>query len=85
MPLRATVLKVPHHGSGASSSADFLRAVSPAAAVISCGEGNRYRHPRPETLERLGQVGADVYRTDRDGAIEFRTDGKRLSVRTMGK
>ena len=63
------VLKVAHHGSKNSSSSDFLSAVNPQYAVISCGEGNSYGHPHEETLKRLEEVGAGIYRTDCYGAI----------------
>ena len=64
-------LKVGHHGSRYSSSADFLAGTTPRAAVISCGRGNPYGHPTAETLERLQAAGAKVYRTDRDGAVSL--------------
>ncbi len=65
------VLKVAHHGSKYSSSADFLAAVSPEYAVISCGENNTYGHPAPETLERLADVGCEIYETPQCGQITF--------------
>jgi competence protein ComEC len=65
----ATVLKVAHHGGRYSSTAPFLAAVRPQAAVISCGAGNDYGHPTQETLQRLGGVGARVLRTDQDGEV----------------
>ncbi len=52
-PLDSDVLKVGHHGSRTSSSAGYLDSVSPAVAVISAGEDNRFGHPHPETLEAL--------------------------------
>jgi competence protein ComEC len=79
-PLTATVLKVAHHGSRHSSTAPFLARVRPALAVISVGARNTYGHPGPETLRRLEGVGARVYRTDRDGAVLFETDGAVLTV-----
>ena len=68
-------LKVAHHGSKDSSTAQFLRAVSPAIAAISVGAKNRYGHPTKETLSRLTSAGADVLRTDTDGTIIFESDG----------
>jgi competence protein ComEC len=79
-PLAATVLKVAHHGSRHSSTAPFLARVRPALAVISVGARNTYGHPAAETLRRLEDVGARVYRTDRDGAVIFETDGAVLTV-----
>jgi competence protein ComEC len=67
--LRGGILKVAHHGSGTSSTPDFLRAVSPGLAVISVGQGNRYGHPDASVVERLRGVGAAVLRTDLDGAV----------------
>jgi competence protein ComEC len=65
----ALVLKVPHHGSRTSSTEAWVARVRPAIAIVSVGEGNRYRHPSPETLRRYRKAGAAVLRTDREGAI----------------
>jgi competence protein ComEC len=67
--LRSDVLKVPHHGSRTSSSAELLRAVAPAQAIISLGRNNRFDFPRPEVLARYGEAGIRVLRTDWDGAL----------------
>jgi len=48
--------------------------------VISVVRRNPYGHPSPDTLARLTAVGARVYRTDRDGAVIFETDGFALTV-----
>ena len=77
VPLRADVLKVGHHGSRSSTTAEFVGAVRPSRAVISCGAGNRYGHPHPEVLEAL--AGVPVLRTDGLGTIVFRSDGVGLS------
>lgn len=74
------VLKVGHHGSASSSSAEFLDAVSPGIAVIQVGEGNRYGHPTQEVLERLKRVGATILRTDKDGRVEVKSNGKKVWV-----
>jgi len=76
--LRATVLKVAHHGSVGSTSPDFLAAVQPLAAVVSVGRDNRFGLPSPETLGRLEP--RPVFRTDVHGDIEMSTDGERLWV-----
>lgn len=77
--LRADVLKVAHHGSGGSSTADFLAAVSPRLALIGVGADNRYGHPDPGALERLAP--ALVRRTDWQGSIEVLSDGRDLWLR----
>ena len=66
------LLKVAHHGSGTSSSREFLEQVSPALALVSVGRGNRYGHPAPEVLARLEGAGARVLRTDVQGALAVR-------------
>ncbi|TSC97250.1 MAG: competence protein ComEC, partial [Parcubacteria group bacterium Greene1014_47] len=66
------ILKVGHHGSKTSSSAQFVEAVSPEVAVISAGRGNRYGHPNLETLETLARYGIEIRRTDEEGDIVFR-------------
>jgi len=82
--LESTVLKVAHHGSRTSTIPQFLAAVDPEVAVISAGADNPFGHPSPEVLERLiDTLGQDnIYRTDKDGTIEFITDGETLGVRT---
>ncbi|MET0402710.1 MAG: ComEC/Rec2 family competence protein [Cystobacter sp.] len=75
----ATVLKVAHHGGRHSSTAPFLAAVRPQAAVISCGAGNDYGHPTPEVIQRLGQVGARVFRTDQQGEVLAVSDGQTVT------
>ncbi len=78
--LRSTLLKVGHHGSKTSTYPQFLAAVDPEVAVISVGANNRFGHPSSEVVERLvNRLGEDkVYRTDKDGTVEFITDGERL-------
>jgi len=83
--VKSTVLKVGHHGSATSSSAEFLQAVSPKVAVICVGYGNNFGHPRAEVLERLKKVHTKIFRTDTDGLITFKTDGKNLSVQKFVK
>jgi len=81
---QSTVLKVAHHGSDTSATAEFLDVVSPRLAVISVGEDNRFGHPSDEVLDRLKEKSGseNIYRTDEHGTIEFITDGERLWVRT---
>ncbi len=82
--LRATVLKVGHHGSRHSSTIGFLNAVMPLAAVISTEAGDA-KHPHPETLARLAHVGTQVFRTDLDGTIAVEMDGARVTVSGRGR
>jgi len=64
------VLQVAHHGSSNNTnSREFINAISPKIAIISCGYDNPYGHPHAEVIERLETVGCDVLRTDTDGAI----------------
>ena len=83
LPLAATVLKSPHHGSKTSSSAAFLEAVDPRLVVISAGEDNRFGHPAPEVIDRYAEYGLPVLRTDQQGTVEFITDGEQLWVETQ--
>ena len=78
--LRADVLKAGHHDSATSSSAEFLAAVRPVYAVISCSEDNSYGHPAESTLKRLKAIAREVLITKDSGNIVFVSDGKGLSV-----
>lgn len=70
MVLDSEVLKVGHHGSGTSTSDEFLNAVSPSIAVISSGKDNSYGHPDEKVLEALTNYGIRILRTDTDGDIK---------------
>jgi competence protein ComEC len=78
--LRADLLKVGHHGSKTSTSAEFLAAVHPGLAVISSGVRNRFGHPHPTTLGTLKAAGVEIARTDRGGEIVWETDGVEVST-----
>ena len=80
VPLKVDVLKVAHHGSRYCSSPEFIEAVNPSWAVISCGDGNPYGHPHEETLRTL--AGVKVLRTDQVGTNVFHSDGQTLTVST---
>lgn len=83
--VRSQVLKAGHHGSSSSSSFPFLRAVRPEIAVISVGEGNRFRLPHQSVIDRLESMGCAVYRTDLDGTVTVTSDGTRVAVETERK
>ena len=73
--LRADVLKVGHHGSSTSTTAELLDQVAPRLALVSVGADNRYGHPSPEVLGALASRGAQVLRTDDVGSIVVSIDG----------
>ena len=70
-PLRAAVLKVPHHGAKGSVYEPFLRAVNPQLAVVSVGQANAYGHPSPAMVDTYRRLGIDLLRTDRHGAVSI--------------
>lgn len=77
--LDADVYKVSHHGSRTGTSEEFLDAVSPKYAVISCGEDNSYGHPHAEVMNLLRREGVKVFRTDEQGTIVAVSDGKKIT------
>ena len=82
-PAGMRVVKIPHHGSLTSSTEDFVRAMGGRIAVVSAGRSNHFGHPVPEVLQHYQAAGAEVFRTDRDGAVTVDTDGSSVSVRTF--
>ncbi|MDX2053537.1 MAG: DNA internalization-related competence protein ComEC/Rec2 [Polyangiaceae bacterium] len=78
--LKADFLKVGHHGSRTSSTAEFLRLVRPQVALVSTGFRNRFGHPHEVALERLRASGAAVFRTDRNGSVVWETDGHAVTL-----
>ena len=77
--LDVDVYQVGHHGSRSSSSEDFLDAMSPECAVISCAEKNSYGHPHARTLNNLRARKIKVFRTDEQGSIIAFSDGKEIT------
>ena len=77
--LDADVLLVPHHGSS-RQSADFLRATTPAIALVSVGEGNDYGHPTAKTLRLVRELTPTVLRTDQHGSIAVGRTGSGWAI-----
>lgn len=79
-PLPLRVVKIPHHGSLSSSSRTFVERWRPQLAIVSAGRSNHFGHPATDVLQRYDDVGATVFRTDRDGAVQLDTDGISVTV-----
>lgn len=84
---KINLIKMPHHGSSSKKSDNgtgslyrFIRTFMPDYAIISVGEGNQYNHPNQETLDLLEDADVKVYRTDKNGDIIVRSNGKKLSI-----
>ncbi len=84
IPLDSDVLKLAHHGSRTSSTAEFLQAVAPAVAVIPVAEDNRFGHPHQEVIDRLKSLVPPprVLLTGQRGSVTFETDGDTLRLWT---
>jgi len=74
------VLKVAHHGSKYSRGDEFINKIKPEVAVINVGK-NSFGHPTRETLDKLEEVGAKIYRTDLNGDVEIVSDGQKYWIR----
>lgn len=77
------LLQVAHHGSSSAANESFIKAVSPAAAVISAGIDNRYGHPHRETMDILNKNNVPVFVTSEFGETDIReSKGKKTKVFT---
>ena len=76
----ADVFKASHHGSDTSNSQEFLKRIMPKIVVISVGTDNDFGHPSRRALKRFERIGADVYRTDLDGAVQLSVVNDQLSI-----
>lgn len=83
--LKADILKVAHHGSKTSSTAEFLKCVSPKIALIGVGKGNTFGHPNSGVLARLEDINAKIYRTDKLGEITVTISKNKTSIKTRIK
>ena len=80
--LQSTVLKVAHHGSSTSSTYNFLKAVQPQLALISCGDKEKYNHPNKKVLGTFEYLQIPVKVTSQNGEITLRTDGEKYQIMT---
>ncbi len=78
--LKVSVLKVAHHGSKTSTSADFLNHFRPWISVISAGRNNWFGHPHPQVLRNLNERHSMVLRTDLQGTIRIHLDPESLRI-----
>ena len=83
--LSTSLLVVPHHGSKSSSSYEFVAATLPDYAVFTAGYRNRFGHPREEVLQRYADSGAELLRSDEDGAILVEMNAQGLQVERYRK
>ena len=83
--LDSQILKVAHHGSNSSSSAEFLARVNPSVAVINGGSSDFGNLPSPETLGRLRERGIRVFRSDINGATTVQLRDGLIAVRCYGE
>ncbi|MES2224648.1 MAG: MBL fold metallo-hydrolase [Patescibacteria group bacterium] len=75
LELHADLLKLGHHGSKYSSSAEYLKAVAPTLGLVSAGVDNKYGHPNADVLGRLDAAVIPWVSTQQKGTVEFYTDG----------
>ena len=73
--LAASVLVAGRHGDAGATSAAWLDAVRPKEAIISAGPHSDARHPDDETLSRLAEREARIWRTDRQGVVHVELAG----------
>lgn len=84
--LKATVLKVAHHGSKTSSTQEFISKVTPKISLIGVGKNNKFGHPNNETIKVLENYGSIVYRTDISGEITLKVrNNNKIQVETKIK
>ncbi|MEK7465374.1 MAG: MBL fold metallo-hydrolase [Patescibacteria group bacterium] len=81
---RIDLLKVGHHGSKFATSKEFLNVLKPKVAVIEVGKNN-YGHPTQETLGRLKDIGARIFRTDHDGTVTVEVGDGKLKLFTHSR
>lgn len=78
--LKSDILKVAHHGSKTSSITEFIEKIKPKYAIIGVGEDNKFGHPSDSTIQNLEKANIRIYRTDKMGEIEIKTNGKDIEI-----
>ncbi len=83
--LKSNVYTVGHHGSDTSTSNALLDAIDPQYGIISCGRNNSYGHPDTVVLNKLKDHGVKILRTDLQGDITCKSDGKTVACEPSKK
>ena len=78
LDLKASVIKLGHHGSDTSSTERFLKAVDPRYAIICAGQDNKFGHPSGRVLKRLERQGVRYFQTGKVGTVVFESSEKGL-------
>lgn len=76
--LSCDVIVPGHHGSATATTWNLLQQTVPEYAVISCRAGNSYGHPHKDTMDKLSDMGIQVFRTDEQGTIIAVSDGNSI-------
>ncbi|HEY9459649.1 MAG TPA: DNA internalization-related competence protein ComEC/Rec2, partial [Paralcaligenes sp.] len=79
----ADVVLAAHHGSKNSSGAAFVARMRAAHVIAQAGAWNHYGHPSPLVQRRWEQAGAAFWRTDRDGAVQLRSNAGDLQAQSV--
>lgn len=82
LPLEANLYIAGHHGSASSNSDEFIKAIRPEYAFISCGLGNDYGHPAEQTMEIFKDNNVEIFRTDLQNEVICSTDGESINFST---
>lgn len=82
-PLQSEILLLPHHGSKGSLHEEFYQQVKPEAVIASAGRGNKFGHPARDVVNYWQEANVPLYRTDTDGAITVKTNGKTYEIDTF--
>ena len=78
--LKSDILKVAHHGSKTSSITEFIEKIKPKYAIIGVGEDNKFGQPTDNTIQNIEKANIRIYRTDKMGEIEIKTNGKEIKI-----
>ncbi len=74
--IECDILKIPHHGAKNKLMGEIMNKTKAEFAIISCGRNNIYGHPHKDTMKSIRNRGAEILRTDTDGAVKIEFDKK---------
>ncbi|MDR3190189.1 MAG: ComEC/Rec2 family competence protein [Lactobacillaceae bacterium] len=63
--------KFGHHGSHTSTAPGLIAQIQPQIGIVSAGRDNRFKHPRPETLQTAQNAKMRIYNTQVHGMVDY--------------